>query len=187
MYSPSSSRYYFHTWENQLQSNLILYPQTFPCFIVLPAQHRGAKKKNTKRASTRGAFVDVPADALPAIIPGSFTPPPFLALVSLLRSALLCTKPSSTPNLSQLVGEEFGIIVPSSVSVAAVPGERHAPRPALFREQRIFHRYFAGSNLGIFLTLAQEWIISNYLRLDLSVHFCTGRRQISFFFFHLGK
>lgn len=139
-------------------------------------------KKNTKRASTRGAFVDVPADALPAIIPGSFTLPPFLALVSLLRSALLCTKPSSTPNLSQLVGEEFGIIVPSSVSVAAVPGERHAPRPALFREQRIFHRYFAGSNLGIFLTLAQEWIISNYLGLGLKCPFL-HRQTADFLFF----
>lgn len=123
--------------------------------------------------------MDAPADALPAIIPGGFTPPLFfffLALVSLLRSAFLCIK---TPNLSQLVREEFVVIVPSSVSVVAVPGELRAPpppRPALFREQRIFHRYCAGSILAISLTLGQDWIISNYLELGLKCPFLHRER-----------
>lgn len=119
-----------------------------PLFYCVASTTRRGRKK-MKRASTRGALcrlLQMLSQRLSRQLPPSSLSSSCLDLLS----AFLCTKPSSTPNLSQLVGkEEFVIVVPIPVC----------------RQQRIFHRYSAGGNLAIFLTLAQDWIISNYLGL----------------------
>lgn len=191
MFNISSSVIILHLGKPAAIKSHFVSP-ALPLFDCVASTTQRSRKK-MKRASTRGAlwtFLQMLSQRLSrAASPLLLF---FLALVSLLRSAFLCIK---TPNLSQLVGEEFVVIVPSSVSVVAVPGELRAPpppRPALFREQRIFHRYCAGSILAISLTLGQDWIISNYLELGLKCPFLHRERAdfpiyLFFIFFILGK
>lgn len=98
-------------------------------------------------------------------LPPAASPPPsvFSSPLALVQCPPLL-RHVSTRNLSQLVQEQFRIVVPRSVmGTQLLRRARRAARSSFPspRKRRISQRYFEDRNLAVFLTPGQEQIISN--------------------------
>lgn len=131
------------------------------CPCSMEEHHAVCVEKSTK------GFADFSADAISLIIPGRFPPSSlFNSRLAFMQSpplhkALLRSK--SLPAGRGIVSAHCPQICHANAASLLCQASSTLLLPLAQRslENRIFRRYVEDSNLAIFLTLGQEWIISN--------------------------